>query len=238
MAEIFGREEGYCRGRSGSMHMADKELGLLGANGIVGGGIPIATGAAFASRYKKDGGVTVCFFGEGATSEGTFHESLNLASLFKLPIIFVCENNEWAQFTPRVMQMPIGQVSVRAKAYNVKGVFVENNPVDIYRAASKAFDRARKGLGPTLLEIKMHRWFGHFVGDQQKYRSPQDIETARQKDCLRDFENLLKKEKILDKRMCDAILEEINQEIKDAVIYAEGCKISGPEDVLKDVYAS
>ena len=238
MAEIFGRKEGYCHGRSGSMHMADKTLGLLGANGIVGAGIPIAAGAAFASKYKKDGGVTVCFFGDGATSEGTFHESLNLAAVLKLPVIFVCENNRWAQFTPLAMQMNVGDVSSRAEAYGIPGQTVENNILDIYKAAGKAFERTRKGLGPSLLEIKSSRWYGHFVGDQQKYRPSEDVEGARNNDCILRFESALRKARLLDKKRCDAIRHEIDQEIEEAVVYAESCTVPGVEDLLTDVYSS
>ena len=126
MAELFGRRNGPCRGRSGSMHLADAGRGIIGANGIVGGGIPIAVGAAFAAKYKKSGQVTVCFFGEGATGEGTFHESLNLAALMHLPIVFVCENNRWAEFTPQALHMPIRNVADRAAAYDIPGKTLAN----------------------------------------------------------------------------------------------------------------
>ena len=147
MAELFGRKNGFCRGRSGSMHLADRNLGILGANGIVGGGIPIATGAAFASQYKKTEQVTVCFFGEGATDEGTFHESLNIASIKKLPIVYVCENNGWAEFTSLNVHMPIKNVMDRAVAYNMPGVVASNDFFEIHEEAGKAIERARKGNG-------------------------------------------------------------------------------------------
>ncbi len=237
MAEIFGKKEGYCRGRSGSMHMADKDLGLLGANGIVGAGIPIAAGAAFASKYKRDNGVTVCFFGEGATSEGAFHETLNLAAVLKLPIIFVCENNRWAQFTSHNRQMMVEDVSSRAKAYNIMGQKVNNEVLEIYRVAGKAFERVRKGEGPFLLEIKSHRWYGHYAGDNQKYRPSEDIHAARQKDCIADFEGGLKEEGILDHKTIEKIGNETDKEIDDAVAYAEHCTDPDVQDLTSDVYA-
>ncbi|MCP4694996.1 MAG: thiamine pyrophosphate-dependent dehydrogenase E1 component subunit alpha, partial [Desulfobacterales bacterium] len=178
MAELLGRRDGPCRGRSGSMHLADKRLGILGANGIVGGGIPIANGAAFAAKYKGTDQVTVCFFGEGATGEGAFHESLNIAAIMKLPIVYVCENNGWAEFTPQNVHMPVSDVAERAAAYHMPGVTVSNECLEIYEAAGAAVDRARKGEGPTLLEVKSRRWHGHYVGDAQKYRPPGDIEAA------------------------------------------------------------
>ena len=148
MAELFGKKDGFCRGRSGSMHLADPSLGILGANGIVGGGIPIATGAAFAADYKKTGQVTVCFFGEGATNEGTFHESLNIASLRKLPIVYVCENNGWAEFTPQTVHMPIRNVADRAKAYNMKATTVSNKVLDIHKAAGGSCRKGQEGRRP------------------------------------------------------------------------------------------
>ncbi len=238
MAEIFGKSEGFCRGRSGSMHMADASIGLLGANGIVGGGIPIAAGAAFASKYRSDGGVTVCFFGDGATSEGTFHETMNLAAVLQLPLIFVCENNGWAQFTAANRQMCIGDVATRAEGYGVPGETVDNEAVKIFRAAGRAFERARAGRGPTLLEIRSLRWFGHYVGDQQKYRAPEDVEKARQKDCLAQYERTLAKEKILTKDDFGRIREEIDAEIAAAVEFAENCPAPAPQDIFADVYAS
>ena len=172
MAELYGRKDGFCKGKAGSIHIACKELGIIGSNGVVGGGIPISLGTAFASMYKGDNRVTVCFFGDGATSEGNFHESLNLAAIWNLPIVFCCENNGWAEFTPQRVHMKIENISQRAECYGMAGVTVDGDDVlKVWEEAEKAISRARKGKGPTLLECKTHRWFGHFAGDAQKYRS-------------------------------------------------------------------
>lgn len=237
MAELYGKKNGFCRGRSGSMHLADRNLGILGANGIVGGGIPIATGAAFAASYKKTGQVTVCFFGEGATNEGTFHESLNIASLRKLPIVYVCENNGWAEFTPQAVHMPIRNVADRATAYNMIGTTVSNNVLDIYEAAGAAIERARKGQGPTLLEVKSARWHGHFVGDAQKYRVEEDVKTAKQEDCIADFEKKLLKEKILSKTEVTKIGDSVHKRIDAAVAFARESPFPEPSELMDDLYA-
>jgi acetoin:2,6-dichlorophenolindophenol oxidoreductase subunit alpha len=236
MAELFGRQNGLCRGRSGSMHVAEKKLGILGANGIVGGGIPIATGAAFASQFKKTGQVTVCFFGEGATDEGVFHESLNIASLKKLPIVYVCENNQWAQFTPQDVHMPIKDVAKRAEAYNIPGNVVVNDFFTIYEAAGEAIKRARKGDGPTLLEVKCNRWYGHYVGDAQKYRHEESIEAARGEDCIFKLEKVLLKEKILKKKDIEKMKIEIQEEITEAVEFARNAPLPDSSELLKDLY--
>lgn len=237
MAELFGKKDGFCRGRSGSMHLADRSLGILGANGIVGGGIPIATGAAFAANYKKTGQVTVCFFGEGASNEGTFHESLNIASLRKLPIVYVCENNGWAEFTPQAVHMPIRNVADRASSYNMPGITVPNDFLKIYEVAAEAVERARKGEGPTLMEVKSVRWHGHFVGDAQKYRVEEDVKTAKQEDCIADFEKKLLKEKILDKTKVAKIGENIHKRIEAAVDFARESPFPVPSELMDDLYA-
>lgn len=220
MAELFGRRNGPCRGRSGSMHLAEADIGILGANGIVGGGIPIANGAAFAAKYNKSKNVTVCFFGEGATDEGTFHEAINLASVLKLPIVFVCENNQWAEFTPKVIHMSITDVAARAAAYGVDGQTVENEFFAIHEAAGRCIDRARKGLGPSLIEVKSLRWHGHFVGDAQKYRSPEDIQKAKAEDCVARFEDQLRKRRVLSSRQAGKIRSEIDHDVEEAVAFA------------------
>jgi pyruvate dehydrogenase E1 component alpha subunit len=236
MAELFGRRNGYCRGRSGSMHLADPTLGILGANGIVGGGIPIATGAAFAAKYKKTGQVTVCFFGEGATDEGTFHESLNIASIMNLPIVYVCENNQWAEFTPLDVHMPVTSVAERAVAYNVPGVSVPNDFLTIYQAAEEAARRARSGKGPTLLEVKCLRWHGHFVGDAQKYRPEESIASARKDDCLLKLERQLLKDKVITKKEVSRIQENQVREIEDAVAFARESPAPDPSELMEDLY--
>ena len=236
MAELFGKRNGFCRGRSGSMHLADRNLGILGANGIVGGGIPIATGAAFAASYKKTGQVTVCFFGEGATNEGTFHESLNIASLQNLPIVYVCENNGWAEFTPMEVHAPIRNVAERASSYNMPGVTVPNDFLKIHEAAGKAVEMARKGKGPSLLEVKSERWHGHFVGDPQKYRPEKDIKSAREKDCIADFEKKLIRDKVLRKTDIRKIGDNVRKRIEAAVNFARESPFPDESELMADLY--
>ncbi|WP_067467769.1 thiamine pyrophosphate-dependent dehydrogenase E1 component subunit alpha [Actinomadura macra] len=181
VAELLGRETGYCGGRSGSMHIADPSAGILGANAIVGAGIPIALGGAFAAARRARGGVSVAFFGEGAVAQGVFHESLNLAALWRLPIVFVCENNLYAELTPVSVHLAAGRVADHAAPYGIPGVRVDGNDVIAVRsAAGEAVGRAREGGGPSLLECMTYRWHGHFEGDPQQYREAAEV--ARWKD--------------------------------------------------------
>lgn len=237
MAELFGRRNGPCRGRSGSMHLADASRGIIGANGIVGGGIPIAVGAAFAAKFKKSGQVTVCFFGEGATGEGTFHESLNLAALMRLPIVFVCENNRWAEFTPQGVHMPIRDVAERAAAYDIPGKTLANDFLAIHEAAAEMVARARKGLGPSLLEVQSVRWHGHYVGDAQKYRPPEDIEAAKAADCIADFEKKLLTKKLLEPKAVRRIRKTIQAEIDAAVEFARESPRPEPSELMEELWA-
>ena len=182
MAELMGKATGYCKGRGGSMHIADLTQGNLGANAIVGGGIPIAVGAALASKMQNLGSVAVAFFGDGAGNEGTFHESLNLASLWKLPVIFVCENNGYGISVPAWQSTSVVDISDRAAAYNMPGVTVDGNDVDaVDEAFRMALERAKKGEGPTLMECKTYRWLGHWTGDPQVYRTREEVESWKAK---------------------------------------------------------
>ena len=238
MAEIYGRKDGFCKGKSGSMHVACKEMGIVGSNGIVGGGIPISLGTSFASMFKGDPSVTVCFFGDGAVNEGTFHESLNLASLWNLPVVFCCENNGWAQFTPQKVYMKIENISSRAASYGMAGVTVDGDDVlKVYEEAEKAITRARKGQGPTLLECKTHRWFGHFAGDAQKYRPSKEIQEARTFDPIKKFQEFLIQSKHINPEYVDTIEARIKSEIEEAVAFAENSPIGELEELFTDVYA-
>ena len=237
MTELFGRSNGPCRGRSGSMHLADVTKGILGANGIVGGGIPISLGAAFASKYLGTDNVTVCFFGEGATDEGTFHESMNIAAVMNLPIIFICENNKWAEFTPQSVHMKIRKISDRAQGYGIDGITVSNDFMPIYEAARKAVAKARKKGGPTLIEIQSDRWYGHFVGDAQKYRPAEDVEKAKTSDCIARFENDLKKKKKTSIDELKTIKQQVQEEIDAAVEYARSSPLPTPESLMDDLWA-
>jgi acetoin:2,6-dichlorophenolindophenol oxidoreductase subunit alpha len=238
MAEIFGKRSGFCRGRSGSMHLADREMGLMGSNGIVGGGLPIAVGTAFASAYRADRTVTVCFFGDGATNQGTFHESLNLAALWRLPVVFCCENNAWAQFTPQARYMNTERVSSRAAAYGMPGVTVDGFDVRKVRAAAaEAVARARAGEGPTLLECTVRRWQGHYVGDAQKYRPGEDVKEARALDPIQRYTSALTLEDVLRPGDLDELEARVKAEIDEAIAFAEASPPPGPDDLLTDVYA-
>ena len=237
LAELLGRREGFCRGRSGSMHLADKSLGILGANGIVGGGIPVVTGAALAAQYNNDGRVAVAFFGEGATGQGVFHESLNMASLWRLPVVFVCENNGWAEFTPQEVHTRTGEIASRAAAYGMPGLRVENQVLEIDRAAAQAVDRARRGEGPTLLEVKCDRWEGHYVGDAQKYRPREDLEEARSRDCLADFQKHLLQAKVLTKARVEEISRRTGTRVDQALEAARQAPQADPSELMDGVYA-
>jgi pyruvate dehydrogenase E1 component alpha subunit len=236
MAELFGKKEGFCLGRSGSMHLADASIGIMGANGIVGGGIPIAAGAAFSAQYKKTDRIAVATFGEGATSGGAFHETMNFAAVKKLPMLFVCENNGWAEFSPYTIHMPIETVTSRALAYKIPAISVSNNVLEIYEEAGKAVARARKGEGPTLLEIRCDRWYGHYVGDAQKYRGKENVKQAMEKDCISDFEVELTSRKILKKDDVERIHAEVSAEVEDAVNFARQCSYPDVSELMEGLY--
>lgn len=237
MAEIYGRSDGGCKGRSGSMHVASKEAGVAGANGIVGAGMPIALGTAFAAKYAGEDNVTVCFFGDGASNEGTFHEALNLAALWDLPVVFVCENNGWAQFTAQSSYMKLENISDRAAGYGMKGVTVDGADAEaVHEAALAAVKRARSGEGPTLLECKTHRWFGHFAGDQQKYRDEEDAKQARTVDPIELFQKALLAAGHADAAFFEAEDKKIAAEIDAAIAFAEQSPKADPSDILEDVY--
>ncbi len=236
MAELFGKKAGYCLGRSGSMHLADKSKGIMGANGIVGGGIPIATGAAFAAKYRKTDSVAVATFGEGATGEGAFHEALNIAAIRKLPVIYLCENNGWAEFSPQAIHLPVRSVTQRALAYDIPAVSVANDVLEIYNEAGKAIERARKGEGPTLIEVRSERWYGHYVGDAQKYRGKDSVAQAMAKDCIINFADVLLKSKVIKKQDIDDINAAIDAEIEEAVRFARECKYPEAAEMAEGLY--
>lgn len=238
MAEIYGRKDGCCKGKSGSMHIASREAGVVGSNGIVGAGLPISLGTAFASTYRGERNVTVCFFGDGASNQGTFHESLNLAALWSLPVVFCCENNGWAQFTSQKRYIRLETISKRAEAYGMPGVTVDGSDVlAVRREAEKAVARARAGEGPTLLECKTLRWAGHYVGDPQKYRSPDDIREAKGLDPITRFAAFLTESKQIGPDHMGVLETRIRSEIDEAVAFAEGSPVAGADELFTDVYA-
>ena len=237
MEEIFGKKDGYCLGRSGSMHIADKTKGVLGANGIVGGGLPIAAGAALAAKYKYPGRITVVYFGEGATDQGTFHECLNMASLWSLPIIFLCESNGWSQFSSKNARTKSELVANRAASYGIPSVTVNNDVIEIREAGEHATDRARSGEGPTLLDVKCNRWFGHYVGDQQKYRDNETVSEAQKADCLQTHVDRILSTKVLSPQRKEDIDHQIEIAIKEAVDFAHNSPSPGVDDLIQGLYA-
>ena len=222
MSELFGKLDGYSKGKGGSMHIADISKGIIGANGIVGAGIPIAVGAAYAQKYRNQDAVTAAFFGDGASNRGTFHESLNMASSLNLPIIFVCENNHFAMSTPFSYHSKNKTISQRAAAYDMPGVRVDgNDPIAVRDAASQAVSRAREGGGPTLIECLTWRHHGHFIGDSGPYKNPEDEKLWRKKDPITGFEKRLIKNKIAHAEELDQIKTFVKDKIMSSIQFAE-----------------
>jgi len=238
MAELYGRETGYCKGKGGSMHIASVDIGILGANGIVGAGIPIAGGAALSARMRGTDQVAVCFFGDGATNTTRFHEGINMASHWKLPVVYVIENNLWAQFTRTSTVVNIASIADRAAAYGIPGVEVDGNDVmAVYEVVGEAVARARKGEGPTLIECKTYRWHGHFEGDPQTYRTKEEVEEWRKKDPILRFRDKLIEMKILTEKEAREVDQEMLEEVDNAVKYAVESPLPAPEETLEDVFA-
>ena len=237
MAELFGKETGYCKGKGGSMHIADVEIGILGANGIVGGGLGIAPGAGLSAKMRGTDQVTICFFGDGASNQTTFHEGINLASAWKLPVIFVCENNQYGISLHQSRHQNITDIADRAAAYGIPGVVVDGNDVmAVYEAVGEAVKRARAGEGPSLVECKTYRWRGHFEGDPQMYRPQEEIEEWKAKDPIPRFEALLAEMGVLTAEEAEAIRKEVAAEVEAAVEFAEKSPEPAPEAALEDLY--
>src|SRR5215472_10183010 len=225
MAEIYGKRTGYCKGKGGSMHIVDYSLGILGANGIVGGGIPIATGSALAARVTGRDDVTACFFGDGAANEGTFHESLNLAGVLKLPVIYVCENNGYQVFTSMESVTAGKSIAARAQAYGIPGFAVDGNDVvEVYRHASEAVARARNKEGPTLLECRTYRWEGHVVGENafggRPYRSEEELNAWKARCPILQFEKRLLESSGITRGELDRLIADTQAELEAAVEFA------------------
>jgi len=238
MAELFGKRTGYCKGKGGSMHIADFSVGMLGANGIVGGGFTLATGAALAEKIKGTNNVSVVFFGDGASNRGTFHEALNMASVWKLPVVFVCENNEWASTTPYLTTTSVKDISDRAVGYGIPGVIVDGNDVEkVYEESAKAIERARKGEGPSIVEMKTYRIKGHFVGDPEMYRTKDEVkERFELTDPIRRFKEKVLLEGVLSENEINKMEEEIIKEIDDAVKFAMESPFPSEEELFEDLY--
>ncbi len=240
MAELYGRATGTCKGKGGSMHIADLDLGMLGANGIVGAGIPLATGAALTAKLKRTGGVAVAFFGDGASNQGAFHESLNIAAIWKLPVVYVVENNGYGEATPMEFVTPIRDLALRAGSYAMPSDIADGMDFfDVYEKAGTAIARARAGEGPTLLECKTYRYFGHYVGDPLTYRTKEEAEDWRQRrDPLEGFERRVREMGLVPADRLREIDGEVARLLDEAVAFAESSPFPSPDAVLTDVYAS
>ena len=242
MAELFGRTTCVSKGKGGSMHLADMAVGILGANGIVGGGHPIATGAAWSAKWRGTDQVAVCFFGDAASNIGAFHESLYLAAAHKLPVVFVCENNGYGISVSQAKHQAIKDVADRAPGYGMPGVVVDGQDVlTVYEAASEAVQRARSGEGPTLLECKTYRFRGHHEGDPnqgERYRSREEIELWKKRCPIKKFEEKLLADKVTTKKKLAAIEHAITEELDRAVEFANASDYPALEELYADVYAS
>ncbi|WP_108483845.1 thiamine pyrophosphate-dependent dehydrogenase E1 component subunit alpha [Oceaniglobus ichthyenteri] len=236
-AEFFGKETGYCRGRGGSMHIADVEKGNLGANGIVGGGLPISVGAALSAKRLKTGAVTVCFFGDGANNEGAFHEALNMASVWKLPVVFFCENNGYGMSTSTARSTAVKRISDRAVAYAMPGVTVDGNDFSaVAEAMAQATERARAGDGPTLIESLTYRWRGHSKSDRNRYRTKEEIADWMARDPIRRMADMLIAHDILTDEDITAMEQDADRTIADAIAFAADSPAPDVADLTRDVY--
>jgi len=238
MAELLGKETGYCKGRGGSMHIVDVSTGNLGANGIVAGGIPIATGAGLASKIRKDGKATICFFGDGAANEGAFHESLNMAGIWKLPVIYICENNQYGMSNPVKKSTAVKDIAQRAVSYNMPGEIVDGNDViEVYETVRRAVERAKNGEGATLIESKTYRWMGHSKSDPRVYRTREEEEEWKKKDPIKRLADKIKQENIVTQEELNQIEEEVEKEIEEAYQFAINSPDPRVEELTKYVYA-
>jgi pyruvate dehydrogenase E1 component alpha subunit len=238
MAELAARSTGYNGGKGGSLHMNDFDLGILGANGIVAGGIPMAAGAALAFQMRGEDRVALAFFGDGAVNEGAFHEAANLAGLWKLPLIFLCENNLYGEGTPQHKQSPIADLSLRAEGYGFPGVIVDgNDALAVYQATRQAVERARTGEGPTFVEGKTYRYRGHYEGDPMVYRSEEELAEWKARDPISAFRDRLIGGAAATEAEIEAINAEIQAALDEAVQFAAASPMPKPETALEGVYA-
>ena len=228
----------YCKGKGGSMHIADRDKGILGANGIVGAGHCIACGAGLSAKIRGTDQVCVCFFGDGSTNQGTFHESLNMASIWKLPIIFVCENNHYGISMSQDRHQAIKDVADRGAAYNIPGISVDgNDPMAVYEAAEEAVARARAGKGPTLLECKTYRQHGHFEGDPAIYKPKEEQAAWMEKDPMPRYAKFLVENGVMTQDEVDAVDKQVEKEIEDAIAFADAQPLPAVETAVVDVYS-
>ena len=239
MAELYGKATGCSKGKGGSMHMFDKSLGFLGGHAIVGGQIPLATGTAFATKYQGTDQVTLCFFGEAAVNQGAFHESLNMAQLWKLPCIYICENNQYGMGTSLERAMSLSDIAQKGCAYQMASEFVDGMDVlHVRNATMRAVERARKDYLPTLLEIRTYRFMGHSMSDPGNYRTRAEIEKYQERDPLKLFSTSLLEEKILDNKTLEEIDKSVREEVEDSLRFAEESPLPDPSELYTDIYAN
>jgi acetoin:2,6-dichlorophenolindophenol oxidoreductase subunit alpha len=238
MAELLGKKTGYCKGKGGSMHIADIKSGNMGANGIVGGGIAIATGIALAVKEKKTNQVVLCFFGDGATNQGVFHEAINMASIWQLPVIYIIENNRYAMGFPVKKAVNIDKISKRACSYGIKGYTINGNDViEVYKNLSRDIKEVREGKGPVLVECETYRFKGHSRMDAERYRTKEEVNRWKLKCPIINFEKYLNENKLLEKNEIEEIKNKAKGKIEEAIKFAKESPFPDPEDALKDVYA-
>lgn len=238
-AELFGRVDGYCHGRGGSMHINDLSIGMLGANGIVGAGLPIAVGAAFASRYRSDGSVAMTFFGDGASNIGAFHEAANMAAVLELPIVFVCENNGYAEFTPQARHMRLTDVADRAASYGMPSVVCDGmDAVAVREVCQSAVDRARAGEGPALVEAKTYRYYDHqgVKGLRIPYRTQEEIDAWKKRDAIELLEARATADGVVDAAEFARVWDETRADAVDAIAFAKASPEPDPADLTRNVY--
>ena len=238
MAELMGKADGYNKAKGGSMHLASPEYGILGANGIVAAGLPLATGAALSAKLQKNGRVAIAFFGDGACNQGSFHESVNLASVQNLPCIYVCENNLYSVGTKWTKVRKVERISERAAAYGIPGITVDGNDVEaVYAAVQQAIERARQGEGPTLVECLTYRWGAHHNAETDTYRPPEEVEMWKKKCPIKRYADVLIKDGVLNEAGLSDIDRDVAQELEKAVEYARESAPPSLESALEDIYA-
>jgi len=238
MAELYGKVTGYNKGKGGSMHIADPRLGILGANGIVGAGLPIATGAGLSAKLRKSGQVATCFFGDGASNQGTFHEAINIAAAFDLPVVYVCENNLYAVGTRQADVRKVEDIADRGAGYAIPGLAVDGNDViAVYEVCREAVDRARAGLGPTLIECKTYRWRTHFEGEPDTYRPLEEVDAWMKREPIAPYRKSLIDQGVLTEAEAGEVEADVLKQLNEAVEFARQSPSPEPESALEDLWA-
>jgi pyruvate dehydrogenase E1 component alpha subunit len=238
MAELLGKATGYSRGKGGSMHIADVSKGILGANGIVGGGMGIATGSALSAQIRGTDQVTVCFFGDGALNQGILHECSNIAAIWKLPVIFLCENNQFAMSARAERFTSVPDPSVRAQAYGFPGVRIDGmDVIAVHEAVAESVERARRGEGPSMIVAMTYRYFGHHVGDPLNYRTREEVDEARKSDPIERFRDRLLDARVMDETRLQQLDERVNAAVEDAITFARNSPEPSADILMEDIYA-